>query len=1237
MVHAPEWNLTDAQKTLTQFVDAARSLRKVAKERFGKDIAIEWLKERIEISEPSSGVKNVKNAFTEGESRYILKGYQELLKDEYRERDRSDIRDRAPDGERKSGADAKDQVKPKARKRGVSVEATNDAVSEAAASNRSLSNLPTYEQFVFGGDEREGSFGLDRLHERAEQARSKVDDDVSRALMSRMGLQFEDRDTSAELKIYPLQDKFGSTLAEVIGRLKEWTDTEGTVADGWTFTVFGPSFDKTGKILGFIKPDFKNNGYAQKNAYIYQPNDPNGAFDDVAYTYAWRATHEIAHGLVNDKLTEQYGGQGRRAGALGILARDDSGRQIMDPLSLSDALRALDWEHETFLKQREILEQDLGVSISEDQFNREYMLNMSDAVHRVLTGRFSNPGELGAVPINEDPAVVLERAKDTVRQAASAMGMDMSERADGPQEIVTPQTSEGQQYVGLGGLSVEEAIDASKSISTGVELAEFIIENADNKDYKEIAKRLIPHLEETDVHTLTGDVNDLPQWVFESEKQGTLSGNIVNSLAGMSAHHTRLRYAIKGLNISRPGDPYNDVFIRGRPVYSGANAETMLHELIHAATVRRQSDGNLAANEGTKLQKAASKIIQLRNDVVQVAKKAQRDGSLDSEMESMLVRATENDKEFIAYGMTNKKFQEFLMTIKSKNKSIWNRFVEAVAGLLGISKDNQTALSDLILATDELLSAPLDEVPLREMTESIEMMSQPAEDALPKDIEKKLNEAAEAGTITREEAMEARREWRNKGTDSSFFKKWFRDSVVVDSKGKPLRVLHGTASKFDVFSISGDRAGLLGQGVYTTLNEDIANYYASPARNLGKEIVGPPTARYPVMGNVIPGYVSIQNPVFTKGPLDKKVVEEMKEWIETRRKGTIDVSSETGTISYFELLDQIQDIAYSGSRFPNVDHTEMQRVLGRILKSNGYDGVINTTKEKFDKLQKNDFEGAAPNMHIVVFEANQFKSDIGNLGTFSRVDDEIFFQREEIPGAATAGAKEEGNPTEELGPVILSQRVDSPVDTVVMYTDDVSRSKAELDRRREIRNKYEPLLFELMKLESEFYEKDDRSEEVKKLGYQYEDLLKQYAQIDDELFADEYDRFLKGGDFYYETMEEGLEDFDVDRGFEVMSGAPDIMMDIELRSTQEEMQRKRFDRMMERGGTLVDLAGKNSPINRLILQKAKTFNHPVQTVQLIESDKVQLQEDLSNVEELKEDGLISYLLYKELKGDVMLF
>lgn len=45
----------------------------------------------------------------------------------------------------------------------------------------------------------------------------------------------------------------------------------------------------------------------------------------------------------------------------------------------------------------------------------------------------------------------------------------------------------------------------------------------------------------------------------------------------------------------------------------------------------------------------------------------------------------------------------------------------------------------------------------------------------------------------------------------------------------------------------------------------------------------------------------------------------------------------------------------------------------------------------------------------------------------------------------------------------------------------------------------------------------------------------------------------------------------------------------------------------------------------------------MQSVQLNNSDKMVLEQDLNNLESLKEDGLISYLLYKELKGDLVLF
>lgn len=48
-------------------------------------------------------------------------------------------------------------------------------------------------------------------------------------------------------------------------------------------------------------------------------------------------------------------------------------------------------------------------------------------------------------------------------------------------------------------------------------------------------------------------------------------------------------------------------------------------------------------------------------------------------------------------------------------------------------------------------------------------------------------------------AADAAREWKEKGTDSKYFKKWFGDSKVVDENGKPLVVYHGTSYIFDEF------------------------------------------------------------------------------------------------------------------------------------------------------------------------------------------------------------------------------------------------------------------------------------------------------------------------------------------------------------------------------------------------------------------------------------------------------
>jgi len=241
--------------------------------------------------------------------------------------------------------------------------------------------------------------------------------DAARGIFRQLGLRVEPgRATGAELRIYPLFDAFGTERAVVEERVRAWLNTVG-----WDFKVFGP--DEAG--AGFSPPNFRDFNYQNKNVWIFQPMDPNGSFRDYNYTLPWRVTHEVAHGLVNDAISDLYGGLGKRQGALGV-ATKFNGRDV-PALTLADALRAVEWEAETFKEQRAILERDLGISITEEAFRQENGLNMSDAVWRAMTGGFSDPSDLGVLPTAVHPADVLRNARNTMRAAALEMGLDMGE------------------------------------------------------------------------------------------------------------------------------------------------------------------------------------------------------------------------------------------------------------------------------------------------------------------------------------------------------------------------------------------------------------------------------------------------------------------------------------------------------------------------------------------------------------------------------------------------------------------------------------------------------------------------------------------------------------------------------------------------------------------------------------------------------------------------------------------
>lgn len=168
------------------------------------------------------------------------------------------------------------------------------------------------------------------------------------------------------------------------------------------------------------RPDLANRNYNTKHLMIYDPSPGSGGdFGTEAYTDAWRKIHELSHALTYPDLNKMYG-EGRRIGKLGTHR------------TLNEALRAVHWEWLAAHKQRELSEQ-LGVHIPDHVFNKELNTVMHDAIHRAVTGKFTEPSDEGFRP--HEHAVPLETALGMVRESAHNLGVtgmhDLKKKAEG--------------------------------------------------------------------------------------------------------------------------------------------------------------------------------------------------------------------------------------------------------------------------------------------------------------------------------------------------------------------------------------------------------------------------------------------------------------------------------------------------------------------------------------------------------------------------------------------------------------------------------------------------------------------------------------------------------------------------------------------------------------------------------------------------------------------------------------
>lgn len=362
-------------------------------------------------------------------------------------------------------------------------------------------------------------------------------------------------------------------------------------------------------------------------------------------------------------------------------------------------------------------------------------------------------------------------------------------------------------------------------------------------------------------------------------------------------------------------NPKSDTISLFRPASAERN---MLHELIHAATLKALSKKGMASAQMNALYTHVKKSDKLKG-----------------------MYGMSDVDEFIAEAFSNPKFQEALkqvsaMPVGGNPSSAWDWFVRVVRGILGLKQGQDNALSQ---ALDIGIGVMRENMRLNEGSADVRYNAAPG----------KINQ-----------------------TDTEAFKRWFGDSAVVDSDGKPLRVFHGTASDITAFDIgrSGEstgNTGFYGAGAYFSEDADYASGFSFWARRSDDQAP-----------NVVPVYLSLKNPAYINiTPRSQAASEKSRATAEK----IISTMIARGTDQ--AVVDKLQGFV-SENKFEPFMGTLYNALGGgtgttALLKEAGFDGVT----------IYGGISGKEKLAEAVAFDPTQIKSAIGNNGDFDQSNPDI--------------------------------------------------------------------------------------------------------------------------------------------------------------------------------------------------------------------------------------------------------
>ena len=301
---------------------------------------------------------------------------------------------------------------------------------------------------------------------------------------------------------------------------------------------------------------------------------------------------------------------------------------------------------------------------------------------------------------------------------------------------------------------------------------------------------------------------------------------------------------------------------------------------------------------------------------------------------------------------------------------LFSQVIATTANKFGMSIEDTDRLMGLNIQsmTDEQAKAQ-QQADIKTQQENIEKHNQP------------LYQSADSAGASEKEVSKAQKEWKEKGTESKYFKKWFADSKVVDETGNPLVVYHG-GNIFDVFDYDkiGTNGTAEGVGFYFTDNKETAEGYTKRDGEL-KEC-----------------YLSIKKPLTydshhlsyndVKNIIKKAAELQAEEYEEDIKDGFISNYADTYSLDIDDAVEMTADMIYSE------DKTDID-MLGELAYSAGDEFANRATvlTTGYDGIVSNGFanERKGGGTFYIAFTPEQIKS-VNNQGSFDSANPNIYFQ-----------------------------------------------------------------------------------------------------------------------------------------------------------------------------------------------------------------------------------------------------